>query len=75
MNKPHSGYPRREFFARTALVLVGGTTVLGVLVADTDISVGGEMSLIVSTWGFGKPANEAARKILIGGGTILDAVA
>ena len=32
------------------------------------------MPIIVSTWGFGKPANEAALKVLLGGGTILDAV-
>jgi len=30
--------------------------------------------LIVSTWGFGKPANELALKVLQGGGSALDAV-
>ena len=30
--------------------------------------------LIVSTWGFGKPANEVALKVLQGGGSALDAV-
>ena len=30
--------------------------------------------LIVSTWGFGKPANELALKVLNGGGSALDAV-
>jgi len=30
--------------------------------------------LIVSTWGFGKPANERALKVLQGGGSALDAV-
>jgi len=74
MNKPHSGYPRRQFLARTALGLAGGTTLQRALGADTDTSAFGEMPLIVSTWGFGKPANEAALKVLIGGGTILDAV-
>ena len=34
----------------------------------------GEKPLIVSTWGFGKPANEAALKVLLAGGSILDAV-
>jgi len=35
---------------------------------------GGEAPLIVSTWPFGKPANEAALKVLDKGGSILDAV-
>lgn len=34
----------------------------------------GEWPLVVSTWAFGKPANDAALKALLGGGTILDAV-
>ena len=34
----------------------------------------GERPLIVSTWPFGKPANETALKTLLGGGTVLDAV-
>lgn len=34
----------------------------------------GERPLIVSTWPFGKPANEAARKSIAGGGSLLDAV-
>lgn len=34
----------------------------------------GEKPLIVSTWRFGQPANEAALKVLLAGGSILDAV-
>jgi isoaspartyl peptidase/L-asparaginase-like protein (Ntn-hydrolase superfamily) len=35
---------------------------------------GGERPLIVSTWPFGKPANDAALAVLARGGSILDAV-
>jgi N4-(beta-N-acetylglucosaminyl)-L-asparaginase len=34
----------------------------------------GEVPLIVSTWSFGQPANDAALKVLLAGGSILDAV-
>lgn len=33
-----------------------------------------EFPLFISTWGFGKPANEAALKVLEKGGSVLDAV-
>jgi len=73
-NDSDSSLPRREFLARTALALAGGTAIPAALGAGTDTNAGGEMPLIVSTWGFGKPANDAALKVLLGGGTILDAV-
>jgi len=69
-----SSFARREFLARTAFALAGGSAIPAALGADTGSNLGGEMPLVVSTWGFGKPANEAALKILLSGGTILDAV-
>jgi len=70
----NSGLPRREFLARTAFVLAGGAAIQSALGADTVSPANAERPLVVSTWGFGKPANEAALKVLLGGGTILDAV-
>ena len=70
----NSSLPRREFLTRTAFALAGGATVPRVLGADTDRQPKGEMPVIVSTWGFGKLANEAALKVLLSGGNILDAV-
>src|SRR5579883_57014 len=34
----------------------------------------GAVPLIVSTWPFGKPSNEVALKVLLEGGSILDAI-
>ncbi len=65
---------RREFLARTTFALAGIAAVPSGLGGDSASPSGGEMPLIVSTWGFGKPANEAALKVLMGGGQILDAV-
>lgn len=69
-----SGLRRREFLALTALALTGAANVAAALGADNNTKSDGELPIIVSTWGFGKPANEAALKVLLGGGTILDAV-
>src|SRR5256886_2075417 len=60
---------------------VGGTAV-GLLAASTLPKTGGAESkpaarnapLIVSTWPFGKPSNEEALKVLVAGGSVLDAV-
>jgi N4-(beta-N-acetylglucosaminyl)-L-asparaginase len=73
-NHSSSSFPRREFLARTALALAGGSAIPTALGAETSSNLGGDMPLVVSTWGFGKPANEAALKILVSGGAILDAV-
>jgi isoaspartyl peptidase/L-asparaginase-like protein (Ntn-hydrolase superfamily) len=43
-------------------------------VAASTAAQPGEKPLIVSTWGFGKRANDAALKVLLAGGAILDAV-
>ncbi|HEY3861823.1 MAG TPA: N(4)-(beta-N-acetylglucosaminyl)-L-asparaginase [Verrucomicrobiae bacterium] len=61
---------RRKFVRRTALGLAAGAASAGAQPAPEK----GEAPLVVSTWPFGKPANDVALKILLGGGSILDAV-
>ena len=66
---------RRRFITRAALVVAGGEVIPAGRSAEPNPKPDtGEMPLIVSTWGFGKPANEAALKVLDQGGSILDAV-
>src|SRR5215472_16811606 len=62
---------RREFLDRTAVGLLSGSALLEAYGAEEKT---GELPLIVSTWSFGKPANEAALKVLSKGGSNLDAV-
>ena len=55
--------------------LAAGAALSAVHGADNNSTDGnGERPLIVSTWPFGKPANDAGMKALLAGGTILDAV-
>jgi isoaspartyl peptidase/L-asparaginase-like protein (Ntn-hydrolase superfamily) len=61
---------RRRFVSRAALGLAAGAVAAQAQPAP-DL---GELPLIVSTWPFGKASNDAAMKILLGGGSILDAV-
>ncbi|MGI8603098.1 MAG: N(4)-(beta-N-acetylglucosaminyl)-L-asparaginase [Verrucomicrobiales bacterium] len=66
---------RRSFVAHAALAVSGGAAIADARGAELNADTKpGEIPLIVSTWPFGKPANEAALKALIGGGAILDAV-
>lgn len=66
---------RRKFLTRTSLGLASGAALSAASGADSNpAEAGGERPLVVSTWAFGKPANDAALKALLGGGTILDAV-
>ena len=66
---------RRKFVGRTSVGLLGGATLsLGQSAEPAANPKGGDVPLIVSTWPFGKPANEAALKVLLGGASILDAV-
>jgi len=66
---------RRTFLTRTSLGLAGAAGLSSVHGAASKAAVApGERPLIVSTWAFGKPANDAAMKALLGGGTVLDAV-
>lgn len=67
---------KRRDFLRTTLIgssLSGSAFTLGVA-SGAAKATPGEKPLIVSTWGFGKPANAAALKVLSAGGSILDAV-
>jgi isoaspartyl peptidase/L-asparaginase-like protein (Ntn-hydrolase superfamily) len=66
---------RRTFLDRTAIGLVSGIGFAKAYGVETVTGgAAGELPLVVSTWPFGKPANEAALKVLTGGGSILDAV-
>jgi N4-(beta-N-acetylglucosaminyl)-L-asparaginase len=66
-----SNISRRKFLDRTAVGLLSGSTLLESYGAE---ALPGEFPLIVSTWPFGEPANEAALKVLGNGGSNLDAV-
>lgn len=66
---------RRRFLDRTAVGLVGGATLRTTRFAQAQAqSRVGDRPRIVSTWPFGKPANDAALAVLARGGSILDAV-
>ncbi|HZR18499.1 MAG TPA: N(4)-(beta-N-acetylglucosaminyl)-L-asparaginase [Verrucomicrobiae bacterium] len=65
---------RRTFLDRTALGLLSGTA-CGLAGVSQSAELGpGDKPLIVSTWPFGKPANDAALAVLARGGSLLDAV-
>jgi N4-(beta-N-acetylglucosaminyl)-L-asparaginase len=61
---------RRKFVRGAALGLAAGAAVAQAQTSPEK----GQVPLIVSTWPFGKPSNDAALKILLDGGSILDAV-
>ena len=61
---------RRTFLDSAALGILGSTVGIG----RAAEAAKGETPLIVSTWPFGKPANDAALAVLARGGSILDAV-
>ena len=61
---------RRKFVRRAALGLAAGAAAAQGQPAPEK----GPAPLVVSTWPFGKPSNDAALKILLNGGSILDAV-
>jgi isoaspartyl peptidase/L-asparaginase-like protein (Ntn-hydrolase superfamily) len=66
---------RRKFVSHTAFGVLGGATLSASHAAESvSDAKRGETPLLVSTWGFGKAANEAGLKILLQGGSILDAV-
>jgi N4-(beta-N-acetylglucosaminyl)-L-asparaginase len=64
---------RRKFVARAATGILGATA-LSVSRTASAAGPAGEIPLIVSTWPFGKASNDAALKILLSGGPLLDAV-
>jgi isoaspartyl peptidase/L-asparaginase-like protein (Ntn-hydrolase superfamily) len=63
---------RREFVKRTAIGVIGAAAISSV--RDTLADPTPEKPLVVSTWPFGKASNDAAIKILLAGGSLLDAV-
>ena len=68
-------FTRRLFLHRGALAAAAGSSVASLHAADPAPPVDrADLPLVVSTWPFGKPANEAALKSLLGGGGMLDAV-
>lgn len=71
-----SNMPRRRFLTSAATALVGGRLLNRATGAPTlplaELSAGAP--LLVSTWPFGKPANEQALAVLSAGGASLDAV-
>ena len=64
---------RRKFVGRTTIAALSGAAISAVEAAE-QTGERRDPPLIVSTWPFGKPANEAALKALSAGGSILDAV-
>lgn len=67
---------RRKFVQRATAGLITTSTLSGSLnvSARQTATKTGEVPLVVSTWPFGKDSNDAALKILLGGGSILDAI-
>jgi len=66
---------RRKFLNGTAVGLLAGTALPGESGAQsTNDASRREKPLVVSTWPFGKPANDAALAVLLRGGSLLDAV-
>jgi isoaspartyl peptidase/L-asparaginase-like protein (Ntn-hydrolase superfamily) len=66
---------RRKFLDQTAVGLVTGAALRASSFAgESSLTSGGPKPLIVSTWPFGKPANDVALGVLAHGGSILDAV-
>ena len=61
---------RRNFIARAGLAVAAGV----ILGAKGDAGAGPSKPLLVSTYAFGKKANEAGLELLRNGGTALDAV-
>ena len=61
---------RRKFVRRAALGLAAGAAAAGAQASPEQ----GERPLAISTWPFSKPSADAALKILLDGGAILDAI-
>src|SRR5215472_12266051 len=65
---------RRTFLDRAAVGLISGAALPLAQGAQGVGGAPGERPLVVSTWPFGKPANDAAMAVLLRGGSLLDAV-
>ena len=64
---------RRRFMRETALA-AGGLALAGTARAEKDIPMNTARPLFISTWAFGKVANEQSLRIAEQGGSVLDAV-
>ena len=64
---------RRRFMRETALA-AGGLALAGTARAEKDIPMNTARPLFISTWPFGKAANEQSLRIAEQGGSVLDAV-
>lgn len=67
---------RREFLANTALATVGSALSVGVpvLACGPELRLGGGLPAAIATWKFGQKATATAGKVLLEGGSSLDAV-
>jgi len=66
---------RRTFVKRTTLAMtIGASLDANRTFAAESPGSAAELPLVISTWPFGKPANDAAQSVLARGGSILDAV-
>lgn len=64
---------RRKFLDRAA-VGICSSALLPATLAEDAAPARGDFPLVISTWPFGKPANDVALKLLTGGAPLLDAV-
>ena len=64
---------RRRFMRETALA-AGGLALAGTAGAEKDIPMNTARPLFISTWAFGKVANEQSLRTAEQGGSVLDAV-
>ena len=69
-----SDQTRRDFIKHTTSTAAAATLAAGCVSTQPNARLAKRGPLIVSTWGFGKPANELALNVLQGGGSALDAV-
>ncbi len=66
---------RRKFLAKTTATAAAGNLVIGGLAAAADLPPNNlEKPLLISTWPFGKAANDVALKVIQDGRSVLDAV-
>ena len=65
---------RRSFLHQTTLVAASAAVGAGCSTSPSAKYLAKRGPVIISTWGFGKPANELALRTLQGGGSALDAV-
>jgi N4-(beta-N-acetylglucosaminyl)-L-asparaginase len=65
---------RRGFLSKGVMTVAGGVMSQTISQSQAHSHVASERPVFVSTWNFGKPANEASLRKYKDGGSILDAV-